>query len=157
MENCCWFVFTVFVFKSFWHPFFVLSVLENLRREKVKTNCRLIGQREVCLTQITQIWVVTSHQYGIISALVVRCNFLGTPEVASWSVGGYLRLQAKNPFRDSTSASYIKKLHNVFAGHLQSCLPWLAMDQGDKGKTMDVRGSDGRKLMKLTLLDAEKE
>ena len=52
---------------------------------------------------------------------------------------------------------YIKILHNVFAGHLQSCLPWLARDQGDKGKTMDVRGSDGRKLMKLTLLDAEKE
>ena len=35
---------------------------------------------------------------------------------------------------------------------------WLATDQGDEGKIMDtVRESDRRKLMKLTLLDAEKE
>ena len=117
---------------------------------------RLIGHREVCFNQITQIWVVTSHQYGI-SVLVVKCHFLGTPVVTSWSVGCYLRLQANKLFRDSTSASYIKILHNVFAGHLQYCLPWLATDQRGEGKIMDVRGSDRRKLMKLTLLDAEKE
>ena len=39
---------------------------------------RLIGHREVCFNQITQIWVVTCHQYGI---SVVRCHFLGTPVV----------------------------------------------------------------------------
>ena len=45
-----------------------------------------------------------------------------------------------------------------FILQFNSCLPWLATDQGDEGKIMDtVRESDRRKLMKLTLLDAEKE
>lgn len=166
IENCFWFVFTAFVFSTVFYIHFsflndckfsktLLSVLENLCREKAKKNCRLIGHREVCFNQITQIWVATCHYYGIFA--LVRCHFLGTPVVASWSVGCYLRLRANKLFRDSTSPSYIKILHNVFTGHLQSCLPWLATDQGDECKMMDVRGSDRRKLMKLTLLDAEKE
>ena len=148
MENCCWFVFTVFDIHFSFNGKFVAGEGEN--------KFTLIGHREVCFNQITQIWVVRRHKYGIF-VLVVRYHFLGTPVVASWSVGCYLRLQAKKPFWDSTSASQIKILHNVFAGHLQSCLPWLATDQRDEGKIMDVRGSDRRKLRKLTLLDAEKE
>ena len=43
------------------------------------------------IRSITQIWVVTRHQYGI-SALVSQTSFRGKPVVASPNVGCFLRL-----------------------------------------------------------------
>ena len=116
MENCCWFVFTVF-FWQFLTAIFRLSVLENSCRGKVKTKFRLIGHRDACFNQITQIWVVTCHQYGI-SALVIRCHFLGTPVVASWSVAvisGYrLKTLSKTPPLHLRSKYYTMSLQAIY-------------------------------------------
>ena len=58
----------------------------------------------------TQIWVVTSHQYGI-SALFLRRHLAGKPVVASPNVGCFLRLDRYMSMNIKKVYCYLKSLN----------------------------------------------